>query len=420
MAQQQIASSILDINLRARTAVHILLAILAASFTIVAGTPAQAQTLNTLHTFSGQHDGGGPAGLVALDRAGNVYGSAPHGAIGGGGCESGCGAAFRASYKNGAWTFNPIYDFLGGNDGGEPQAGVTLGPDGAVYGTTLFGGGTGCGGNGCGTVFKLTPGGSFCRMVLCSWTETVIYRNNSLSDPSVLIGGVIVDNTGNVYGMSVGGGTNGCGAVYELSSSGGTYTLGEPYSFQCGDDGAAPEGSLAMDAAGNLYGTATYGGAHGFGTVFKLVHSAGGYTFNLLYSFTGGNDGAMPESNVVLDSAGNLYGASGDGGGIFQITPSGAFTLIDPILEGLQAPINIDAAGNIYGTTYRGGTYGDGSLFRLSYLNGTWTHTVLYSFRNIGGNLPLSGVGFDADGNLYGTTTTGGTGDRGTLWQYVP
>ena len=283
------------------------LAVLCLSFIAAFATPpATAQTLTTLHAFTGAMDGSGPQGLVAVDRAANVYGSAPFGARGG--CLDGCGAVFRASYKNGAYTFSPLYDFQGGQDGDEPEGGVTLGPDGAIYGTTWFGGGTACGNNsGCGTVFKLTPPPSFCRMVLCPWTETVLYRAAGPSDPSTFIGGVILDNAGNIYGMSFAGGTgncfgSGCGTVYKLTPSGGSYTPSVLYSFQGGNDGAAPLGNnLAMDAAGNLYGAATYGGQRGFGTVFKLVHSAGGYTFQLLYTFTNGADGAMPQGRVVSE-----------------------------------------------------------------------------------------------------------------------
>ncbi len=390
------------------------------AMTAIAIPAAQAQTLNVLHYFTGGGDGSDPQGLVAVDRGGNVYGSASYAGSRGG------GTVFRSSYKNGGWIFNPLYEFQGGTDGKTPFAGVTVGPAGAVYGTTLYGGGSGCDGSGCGTVFKLTPPASFCRMVLCPWTETVLYRNNGPNEPCCFYGGVIVDNAGNVYGMSEGGGNgncfgSGCGAVYMLTPSGGSYTLSVLYNFQGGSDGAGPLGNLTMDAAGNLYGTATYGGQYGFGTVFKLVRSAGGYTFHLLYTFTNGSDGAMPQGNVVLDSAGNLYGASGDGGGIFQITPSGDYSLIDPILGGLQSPITIDAAGNIYGTTYAGGSRDDGSVFKLTYSNGAWTHNVLHSFNGLDGALPLSSVAFDASGNLYGTATSGGgTGGDGTLWQLTP
>jgi len=414
-------------NLACRDRRHAILVLFCFSVIAVFTTvPAGAQTFTTLHAFTGGMDGGGPTGLVAVDRAANVYGSAPFGARNH--CVDGCGAVFRASYKNGSYTFSPLYDFQGGEDGDEPWGGVTLGPDGAIYGTTWFGGGSACGSQnmGCGTVFKLTPPPSFCRMVLCPWTETVIYRAASPSDPSTFIGGVILDNAGNIYGMSFGGGSGncfgmGCGTVYKLTPSGGTYTVSVLYSFQGGNDGAAPSGDLAMDAAGNLYGAATYGGQHGFGTVFKLVHSAGGYTFQLLYTFTNGADGSAPQGSVVLDSAGNLYGTSGDGGGIFQITPSGTYTLIDPILEGLQSPITIDSSGTIYGTNYSGGTRGDGSIFQLAHVNGVWTETTLHSFNGLDGAEPLSGVGFDSSGNLYGTTTfAGGPADQGTLWQLTP
>jgi uncharacterized repeat protein (TIGR03803 family) len=380
---------------------------------------AQAQTLNVLHFFTGGQDGGVPEGLVAVDRAGNVYGSATSGG------SHNAGTVFRSSNKNGAWILTPLYQFQGGNDGSDPLAGVTLGPDGNIYGTTLFGGGTGCiTGLGCGTVFKLTPPASICHMAVCPWTETVLYRANSDTDPCCFFGGVVVDNSGNIYGMGQSGGNYGQGAVYKLSpSGGGNYTLDVIYSFTGGNDGAGPSGTLTLDAAGNVYGASTYGGGGGFGTLFKLVRSAGQYTFELLYTFTGGSDGGMPEGNVVLDRAGNLYGTTAYGGGVFELTPSAgswSYSLIVPFVDGLESPLSLDAAGNIYGTTYAEGSNDDGSVFELTDSQGTWTHNILHSFSNNGGALPLSGVAFDASGNLYGTTTFGGSGDQGTLWQLTP
>jgi uncharacterized repeat protein (TIGR03803 family) len=389
-------------------------------FSVLAPGAAQAQTLTLLHDFTGGLDGSGPQGLVAVDRGGNVYGSASYGGNRGGICAGigGCGAVFRASNRNGAWQLDPIYTFHG-DDGGGPQAGVTLGPDGAIYGTTLYGGGNQCGMS-CGVVFKLTPPASFCRMVLCPWTETVLYRADG-SGPGSFVGGVTVDSAGNVYGMAAGGGSGNNGVVYKLTPTGGNnYTFSVLYNFTGGADGAAPLGNVTFDSAGNLYGTATFGGANDDGTVFKLVRSAGGYSFQLLYTFTGHSDGELPQGNVVLDSAGNLYGATGELGGVFQITPSGVFTVIDR-MGSTESPITIDAAGNLYGTTYAGGSRGDGSLFEDTYSNGSWTHNVLYSFGAFGGALPLSGVGFDSSGNLYGTTTYGGGQNAGgTLWEFTP
>jgi len=393
------------------------------ALTTIATRPAQAQTLTVLHSFTGGQDGTGPQGLVAVDRAGNVFGTAPYGGSRSGVCgqQGGCGTVFRSNYKNGAWIFNPVHVFQGGNDGMTPIAGVTIGPDGAIYGTTLSGGGNGCGGIGCGTVFKLTLPASFCHRALCPWAETVIYRVNNPSDPCCFFGGVIVDRAGNVYGMAEGGGNGGYGAVYKLSPSGGGYTVSTIYSFQGGNDGAAPLGNLTMDAAGDLYGTTTYDGADGFGTVFKLVRNAGGWTFNLLYTFTGGSDGGHPQGNVVLDGAGNLFGATGYDGGVFEITPSGSYSVIVPFLGGLQSPISLGPDGNIYGTNYADGSRGDGSVFELTYSQGMWTHNILHSFGNgYDGALPLSSVAFDANGNLYGTTTFGGHGGQGTAWQLTP
>jgi len=389
---------------------------------LVATPAAQAQTGHLLHAFrGGPSDGSSPEGLIAVDRAGNVYGSTPYGGHGGSGCEGGCGMVFRAVNRNGSFVYNPLYLFHGGNDGAQPLGGVTLGPDGAIYGTTLFGGGSGCNG-GCGTVFKLTPPASFCRMALCSWDETVIYRYTGGDGPSGFYSGVIVDHAGNIYGESFFGGSFASGTVYELSpAGGGNYTETTLYSFTGADDGGEPMSDLTIDAAGNLYGTALFGGAHGFGTVFKLVHSAGGYTFQLLYAFTNGADGGMPEGSVVLDSAGNLYGTTAAGGGLFQITPAGVYSVIDRTVVGEQAPISIDSAGNIYGTTYGGGQNDDGSAFEDTFSGGAWTHHVVFSFGGVFGGLPLSDVGFDASGNLYVTSTFGGQGGaQGTLVQVTP
>ncbi len=389
--------------------------------TTAVGAPfAEAQTLTVLHQFSGgSNDGSKAMGSVAVDRASNVYGSTFDGGNHSGFCATlgSCGMVFRAQNRNGAFTYTPLY-FFHGNDGAQPSGGVTLGPDGALYGTTSLGGNSSCGNDGCGVVFKLRPPPSFCRMVFCDWDETVIYSNPGGNGPATLYAGVLLDAVGNIYSTSFFGGEFGSGAVYKLSPSGGNYTETNLYSFTGGSDGALSMTAVAMDAAGNIYGATTQGGVHGFGTVFRLVREADGYTFQLLYTFTGGSDGASPEGNVVLDAAGNLYGATSLGGGIFQITPSGAFTVVDTQASFLSSPLTIDSLGNIYSTTYGGGSHDDGSVFELSNVDGTWTHTVLYSFTGRSdGALPLSGVGLDAGGNLYGSSTSAGTYGDGTLWQ---
>ena len=368
---------------------------------------AQAQTGHVLHDFTGgANDGSTPEGVVTVDQAGNVYGSTQAGG------PSGFGMVFRAAKRNGAFTYAPLYFFHGG-DGDQPFSGPIIGPDGALYGTTFFGGNCG----GCGVVYRLTPPPTFCRMVLCSWDETVIYLPSG-SEPSGLYAGIVFDNAGNIYGASFNGGAFAAGAIYKLSpSGGGNYTETTLYSFTGGDDGGHPMTTVALDAAGNIYGATDFDGADSRGTVFKLVHEAGGYSFQLLHTFPGGSDLGMPSGSVVLDSAGNLYGAGYSG--IFQITPSGTYTLIDTQALGLQSPINIDAAGNIYGTTYGGGEYGNGSAFKDTYSNGVWTHNVVFSFGGQSGGLPLSDVGLDSSGNMYVTATFGGVSD-GTLVQVTP
>ena len=392
---------------------------------LLATAAAQAQTMTVLHSFTGGADGSSPRAGVALDRAGNVYGVTPYGGSRMGNCGGigGCGVVYRAAPRNGAWIFTPLYIFQGGEDGAEPWSTVTVGPDGALYGTTLIGGGSGCS-NSCGTVFRLAPSAQFCHMALCPWTETIIYH--FATDPNGLglpFGGVIFDAAGNLYGIAGGSANGGC-AVYKLSPSGGSWTLSVLYNLQAATDGTLSMATPAMDAAGNLYGTTTFGGANGYGTVFELVHSAGGYTFNLLYTFTGSNDGGDPTAGVAVDAAGNVFGDTAFGGGVFELTRSGSewnYSVIVPFVGGLEPPISLDSAGNIYGTGNADGTHGLGSVFKLTYSNGVWTHNIIYSFGGgDGGVLPLSSVAFDSNGNLYGTTNYGGSGGAGTVWQLTP
>src|SRR5579863_561468 len=133
----------------------------------------QAQTYQVLHTFTGGLDGQVPFSGLTLDRGGNLYGTASQG--GDLTCDApfGCGTAYRLKPTGSNWTFSPLYNFTGGTDGNGPESRVIFGPDGALYGTTDTGGGSGCGGIGCGTVFKLQPPATFCHSVFCSWTETV-------------------------------------------------------------------------------------------------------------------------------------------------------------------------------------------------------------------------------------------------------
>ena len=311
----------------------------AVALTLIAIPSAQAQTFQVLHNFTGTLDGAYPWFGLAVDAGGHLYGTTRHGANPG--CSdltgNGCGTVFRLARKNSNWIFTTLYAFQGGDDGGQPLATVTIGPDGNVYGTTVVGGGNGCiEGIGCGTVFKLMPPATSCRTALCPWTETVLHRFTAAPDGAEPASNPIFDRAGNLYGTTIQGGTAGVGAVYSLSPTNGGWTETILYSFVGPNDGQAPWGNLLFDNVGNLYGTTAAGGlnlnncGYGCGGVFELSPSPSGWTETTLHLFDG-DDGYFPSAGLVADSAGNLYGDTNSGGGqygsgagtVFALTPSG-------------------------------------------------------------------------------------------------
>jgi uncharacterized repeat protein (TIGR03803 family) len=247
-------------------------------------------------------------GDLAFDAAGNVYGTV-----------SCCDGSVYELTSSGT---NVLYSFSGGADGSGPLSGVIFDQAGNLYGTTYSGGA-----NGCGTVYELSPNGS-------SWTETVLYSFGCDTDSgSAPIGGLIIDAAGNLYGTTNFGGANHGGTVFELSPSGGGWTFQLLYSLRYNGTFDfiyyGPTGSLAMDAAGNLYGTGLMDGSFGGGNVFKLTPSNGSWTYTDLYDFDADTNGTFPWGDVSLDVNGNLYGttsaggnSNGDGYGVvWEITP---------------------------------------------------------------------------------------------------
>src|ERR1039458_6316092 len=318
-----------------------------------------------------------------------------------------------------------LYSFGNGTDATYPVAGLIFDAAGNLYGTTEHGGAYQCsGGGGCGTVFELSPDGSG------GWTATVLHSFGNGTDGIDPNGGVIFDAAGKLYGTTLEGGAYGYGTVFELSpNGGGGWTETVLYSF-CSQtnctDGDAPYAGLIFDPAGNLYGTTLGGGTYNYGAVFEVTPNG---TETVLHSFTG-TDGVYPYAGLIFDPAGNLYGTTGqggtyDGGTVFEVTPNGTETVLHNFnnngTDGAYpyAGLIFDAAGNLYGTTLEGGAYGYGAVFEVT-PNGT--ETVLHNFNNNGtdGYSPYASLIFDAAGNLYGTTNSGGTYNHATVFELTP
>ena len=310
-----------------------------------------------------------------------------------------------------AQTESVLYNFTSNPDGANPGSSLTL-YNGNFYGTTY------AGGLGSGTVFELTPNGTetilynFCTLANCVDGENPTYSN------------VIFDGNGNMYGTTYAGGANGLGTVFELSLVGTTWTETVLYSFAGDPDGANPVNGLIMDASGNLYGVTYNGGIVGDGTVYELTLSAGIWSEQVL------QDIKSTYAGLTINGAGDIFG--NQYGSIFQLTPNGKggykmttiyrFTAADAAKEG-QNPdgtLVFDTAGNLYGTTFKGGTDGFGAVYKLTPpTTGTlWKETLLSKFGTATEN-PVGGVVLDSSGNIYGTTTGGGKSDDGAVFELV-
>ncbi|MGC2111792.1 MAG: choice-of-anchor tandem repeat GloVer-containing protein [Candidatus Korobacteraceae bacterium] len=411
------------------TLLTLLFLVLLLLFLTLTAQPAHAQTFQVIHDFTDGADGALPDAGLIMDSQGNLYGTTY---IGGTGCSPyGCGVVFQMSHNSSGWTLTTLYSFQGSPDGAGPDAAVFFGPDGNLYGTTTNGGvSPGCGTYpACGTVFSLRPPSSLSN----NWTEAVLYRFKTRAlDADQPFAQVVFDGAGNMYSTTPYGGSSRCqcGAVYKLTRSATGWKESILYSFRDGTDGKWPFGGLAIDSAGNLYGTTSQGGATGLGTVFQLSPSGSGWTVTTLYSFQD-QDGGQVNGSLVFDQCGNLYGATlyggnGGGGTVFKLTPtsSGWVYAMLYALVGNGGPgeqLTIDLAGNIYGTTAYDGAYSDGNVFKLSPSSDGWTYTSLYDFTGgTDGDLPISNVTLDASGNLYGTTYSGGAHDEGVVWEITP
>jgi uncharacterized repeat protein (TIGR03803 family) len=377
-----------------------------------------AQTYTVLYNFSGKYEGSTPYATLTLYPTGILYGTAY--ADG----QFNNGTVFSLAQQGSEWVFTTLWLFPGVYYGSGPDAPLVVGPDGALYGSTLNGGNVGeqCNYLGCGVLFKFQPTPSICRSNDC-WETAILNMNTgySVTNPS---GPLAFDSSGNIYGTSQGGGS-GCGTVYELAKSGD----GVPsilYGFHDHSDQGLPVSGVIFDSAGNLYGTTVgcFGGTGG-GTVFKLTPHDSYWSYSTLFEF-GGVMGESPVAGLLMTPNGNLYGTTSSGGGAaFQGTLSGGsytFSLMTTLGSGNgqacgpQSSLITDGAGNFYGTTYCDGAYGLGSVFKISPAGSGWTLTNLHDFAGgDDGQYPVGGLVMDNSGHLYGTTSQGGPGGRGAV-----
>ncbi len=372
--------------------------------TVVATESARAQTYRVLYKFKGGADGGFPYAGVIRDAKGNLYGTTYYG--GTGACDNGpyrpagCGTVFKLSLSGKEMA---LYSFTDGTDGGYPEAPVTIDASGNLYGTTLTGGIINCfAGNaqGCGAAFKLDATGAV----------TVLHTFTGGADGGAPAQGLVRNGKGILYGTTLNGGAtscdnyNGtCGTVFKIDTSGKETVL---HSFMGSPDGTYPfAGVLLRDKSGSLYGTTQAGGNADNGTVFK-VETTGKET--VLFDKFSNRNGLQPQGNLAQDASGNLYGTTpaggaGDYGEVFRLDTTGKLTVLYSFTGGAgggypYGGVIRDAKGSLYGTAGL-------VVFKLDM---TGKFTVLHTFSGSDGSAPYGALIQDASGNLYGTTSEGG------------
>jgi uncharacterized repeat protein (TIGR03803 family) len=394
---------------------------------------AHAQVLTTLYNFTGSADGSAPLSGLVSDR-GNLYGTAGWGGIQGANCQTnngygtGCGTVFELKPSKGGWIFRVLHSFTGGRDGSAPFGTLATDRKGNLFGTASWGGtqNASCNYNvgygvGCGSVFKLTPSPK-------GWSFSVLHRFGGIPDgANPDFESLVFDAEGNAYGTTEFGGNccnAGGGTVFKITTDRRESVV---YRFEGGSaDGSLPYGGLVLDHQGSLYGTTYWSGAAGWGTIFQVTEAG---TESVLHSFTAGADGGFPYAGLVWGDNNVLYGTTSYGGStangtVFQVTADGSETILHSFCSSSgcadgRSPYGAlirDANGNLYGTTFIGGVYGYGVVFKLSSTGGQWSETVLHSFDyDSDGAWPYSRL-LMRKNVLYGTTAGGGSNGHGTVF----
>jgi uncharacterized repeat protein (TIGR03803 family) len=385
--------------------------------TAVISSAAEKETV--LYQFNRKSGGYGPQGPEVMDTVGNIYGVASEGDLAG----QCCGAIYELSPKSGGgYSYSTIYTFTGDGADSFPTGTLTMDAPGNLYGTTA---------GGYNEIYRLSPNGSG------GWSESVLYPGSA---SGFGFSSVALDAAGNVYSVVVFGGANNKGYVLELSPSGDTWTFRDIYDFD-GTHGSTGNGSslvggLVVDTAGNVYGTTPEGGTStacsgGCGVVFKLRPDGAIWVESVLVNFNGAN-GSLPGGNLSIDASGNLYGTTQLGGAkafgtVFELTPNGSGGWMQHVLhafsdangDGAQpsSPLTL-ASGVIYGATISGGgntgcstiynAVGCGTVFKLTLSGGMWKESILHAFTGLKDGAFPGGVIVDASGNLFGEADSGG------------
>lgn len=300
-----------------------------------------------------------------------------------------------------------LYAFTGGPDGADPINGVTRDAAGNLYGTTFYGG------TGGGAVFKLSPDG----------TLTTLHTFTGGADGKNPSSNLILDKASGVLYGAAEGGPNNYGLIFALAPDGTETVI---YNFTGGGNGNNPVGPISRDAQGNFYGTSNGGGDCNCGIVYKVTSSG---IETVLHTFTG-SDGANP-TGLKRFHSGYLYGTTFSGGGgcgcgtVFKIAPDGTETVLHAFAGGgdgsypqTGAGVVKDRSGNLYGTTYTGGASNEGTVYKIA---PDGTETVLHSFTGgSDGDYPISDLLITRAGRLYGTTSSGGDSNKGTVFALDP
>jgi uncharacterized repeat protein (TIGR03803 family) len=360
----------------------------------------RAQTLHVLYNFAGSADGGDPFASLIRDAAGNLYSTVDYGGT------SFAGAVFKVA-PNGTETV--LYSFSGGADGAYPFSPLVRDSAGNLYGTTSMGGSANA-----GVVFKVTPSG----------TETVLHSFTGGADGVTPIGGLLRDNTGNLYGTTSQGGSYNDGVLFKLTPHG-KETILHTFTGSTRDGKYPSYTSLLMDAQGNFYGVTEEGGAADGGILYKLSTTG---KLTILHSFKGGTtDGCNVLGTPFMDAAGNFYGTTSSCGThtlgtVWRVSKSGKETVLHSFAGGTTdgkyplAGVIVDANGNLYGNTETGGSDDVGTVYEISK---SGKFTLLHSFDGTDGKYPYGSFVQNAKGTLFGTALNGGTIGYGTVWKIV-